>query len=257
MDKLKKFEAKLNRQQPQQQQQQQSYDVPGGLGGGESFGSSAPFAGFDEMNAYMGGLGAQHSEFDENIRNVAQEVDGVNYDEYMQRVHGAHQAAAVAAPKRAPPARPGARHEDVNQHGHTIQNRNYSDDRNSDYHSEPLRQSQQSYKPQPFSPPTGRQFAPNPLLSAQNTGSPSGGGGKIMGLLERKLANRSGNSLASAPSPLHRAAPLPPASQQWGQQQGYYQPGPSHQDNGYPAQFRDDYSETTGSESFGWQGLAH
>ena len=245
MDKIKKFEAKLARQE-QQTRQQRTPEKPDM----KSFTSP----GFDERNSQLG-MHAQPHEFDENMINMNQEVDGIDYDEYMQRVLNEQQAVPVPAPRRAPPARPAPR-VDIQGRDHNGRHVEEINDNRFDRVQHP-QNPPQGYTPSP-------RFAPNPLFSSTATSPASGG--KIMGLLERKLASRSTRGVAPRPAPHYGQSPAQRPDQygrfqrvdeeQSSSSAQHYTTGPATANAGvYPSSFRDDYSE--GSGSFGWGGLAH
>lgn len=210
--------------------------------------------GFEEINSQLG-MHAQPHDFDENMIHINQEVGGVNYEEYMNRVLQDQQQYSVTAPRRAPPSRPAPRVEQ-SQHQHSQYNGHGLDEDRG--YIELSRQQYHPQQPQLHGYVPSRNLPPNPLFAGGHAASPSGGG-KVMGLLERKLANRSAvNSFAQpGPNSLRRAAP----SQLYGTGHANSSPPGPHQgfaplgSNNFPVPFHDDYSEASGS--FGWQGMSH
>lgn len=250
VEKIKNFEAKLARQQEQQSRLQKRSDKL------HTKGFNSP-PGFDQINAELG-THVQPTDFDEYLVNMNQD-DGVDYDDYMKRVLSEQQSVPAPAPKRAPPSRPAPRM------NFSSQNYNIPDDDGSSA-GFTNQSTQQQYRSQSYTP--SKSFVPNPLFSSGNTSS--SGGGKIMGLLERKLAGRSAvNSLAPpGPTSLRRGISQEQfhenggdgnqsskTYQQQRQQQYDYSPSNAAKTNGHPVAFFDDYSENSGS--FGWHGMSH
>ena len=260
--KLKKFEKKLDKQQEEEMRRQRSLDRHG-MGGV----NAAEFRGFDAISAQINM--PPPNDIGEDLFNNNQDLDKVNYDDAMYRAPREHEVSAPPVPRRAPPSRPAPR-VDENRYGG-----NNRDDTTERFYQPPdphHGQYQPSLEDLAQSPaPKTRRFAPNPLIANANTGTSGSSGGKIMGLLERKLSNRTAGQIASpGPQPLRRAAPRPP--QQLGVpssvvqqplngahiQHGQFQAEPDSSFNkaSYPTTFHDDYSD--GSESFGgWKGMAH